>query len=522
MEPLELHLEGPRAGSQRLVPGPGLLLGRAPGNDLVLKSVRVSSHHAAIEARAGVWVVRDLGSRNGTFVNGVRVAEAALTEGDVLHVGDVRLHVARCEDPLAASGGAIVGEASGSRICGSIERSSLSGFRPAALIGDLDELRGDYEKLRLAHGLALRLGVEWDVDRLLARLLAFCLQVLPADNAVALMAPPGEDQLCPRAFRHRSPTGEQVLVSRSVVDQVQRTGCALLVEDAGAEEDLRDAASIVRGRIRSVLAVPILIRDEVVGALVLDSRSQERAFEGRDLHLLAGVAAQAALALERADLLAARERENEAQRLLNRFLSPALIEDVQHGRLELSRAPASRQVVVLFADMRGSTGLAERLGPASMVSLLNQLFACLEEEIFQHGGVLDKFVGDAVMALWGYPTSGPDDDTRAVRCALAMQHQIAVLSDERIARGLEPVAAGIAVHRGEAVVGCIGSQRRMDFTAIGDTVNLAARLSGHAGPGQVLVSPSVSERLVGEFQLHELPELRVKGRNAAVRALRIG
>jgi adenylate cyclase len=522
MEPLELHIGGPGAGSRRLVPGQSLLLGRAPGNDLVLQSVRVSSHHAAIEPRGDAWVVRDLGSRNGTFVNGVRVAEVALAEGDVLHVGDVRIHVARCDDPVAVSGGAVVGEASGSRVRGSIERDELSGFKPAARIEDLEELRGDYEKLRLAHGLAMRLGAEWDVDRLLARLLGFCLQVLPADNAVALMLPPGEGQLCPRAFRHRSPTGEQVLVSRSVVEQVQRTGDALLVEDTGADEDLRSAASIVGGRIRSVLAVPILIRDEVIGALVLDSRSQERAFEGRDLHLLAGIAAQAALALERADLLATREREIEAQRLLIRFLSPALIEDIQRGRLELSRAPESRPVVVLFADMRGSTGLAERLGPGPMVSLLNQLFSCLEEEIFQHGGVLDKFVGDAVMALWGYPTSGPDDDTRAVRCALAMQRQIAALSEDRVARGLEPVAAGIAVHRGDAVVGCIGSHRRMDFTAIGDTVNLAARLSGHAGPGEVLVSQSVGERLVGEFQIQEMPELRVKGRHAAVRALRIG
>ncbi len=523
MEALVLQLDLPGAKPRVLEPGQSMLLGRTPGNDLMVASVRVSSHHAAIELLGEGWVIRDLGSRNGTFVNGVRSNRTVIRDGDVLHLADVRVFVSSRALPRPVDFEAsVVDEIIGSRVKGCIERSSVSGFQPVERVRDTEQLRRDYEKLRLAQRLALRLGAEWDIERLLARLLAFCLQVLPAENGVVMLREPGGHQMVPRMVRHRAAHAAPVLVSRSVVDRVVRSGEALLIEDAGVHEALRSAKSIVSGNIRSLLAVPLLIRDEVRGVLCLDSRSDSALFDERDLYLLTGIAAQASVALDYRDQVEARDREEEKRRFLSRFLSPALVADVQRGRLAIDREPRRQAVVVLFADMRDLVGFAERSGPEGTAAVLNELYRCIEEEVFDNGGVLDKFVGDAVMALWGYPEARPDDAGRAVACAQAIQHRIRSMNLHRTQHGVEPVAAGIAIHRGEAVVACLGSQRRMDFTAVGATVNLAARLSGHAGQGEILISTAMAERLMGTYDLFELPELEVRGKSEPVRAFRVG
>jgi adenylate cyclase len=177
-----------------------------------------------------------------------------------------------------------------------------------------------------------------------------------------------------------------------------------------------------------------------------------------------------------------------------------------------------REVTVMFADIRGFTPLAERLPPEEVVAVLNVYLSFLTEPVFAYDGTLDKFMGDCVMAVFGAPVDQEDHAVRGMLAALEMQRGIARLNEERSAAGLQTVRIGIGLTTGQAIVGNIGSEERLDYTAIGDIVNLASRLEGAAGEGQIIINEEV-HRLVGDYIVADkLEPMRVKGKQDPVQA----
>lgn len=175
--------------------------------------------------------------------------------------------------------------------------------------------------------------------------------------------------------------------------------------------------------------------------------------------------------------------------------------------------PGGRQmeISVLFADIRGFTTMSENLSPQEVVEILNRYLDSMEEQVFRHGGTLDKYTGDGMMVLFGAPLEQPDHAQRAVKAALAMQRAAAEVSRRR--GDVEwQVVYGIGITTGPAVVGHIGSQRRFDYTAIGDTVNLAARLEGIAPPGVILINQATREAVKEIAVVEELEPVKVKGK----------
>ena len=153
----------------------------------------------------------------------------------------------------------------------------------------------------------------------------------------------------------------------------------------------------------------------------------------------------------------------------------------------------NQTLTVLFADIRGFTRLSEHAPPERVVQLLNNYFTAMSDIIFAHGGTLDKYIGDGLMALFGAPTATPDDACNAVAAAVAMQREMGVINEQLSKDGLAEIAIGIGLHTGVATVGYIGSERRSEYTAIGDTVNLAARLEQNSLAGQILLSDAAAQ-----------------------------
>ncbi len=208
--------------------------------------------------------------------------------------------------------------------------------------------------------------------------------------------------------------------------------------------------------------------------------------------------------------------ETRARENLSRFLAPEVVERVVRGDVGLRLGGEEGDVTVLFADVVGFTGIAENHPPEIVVGLLNELFTIVSEIVFRHGGIIDKFIGDCAMALFGAPDAQPDAPRRAALAAIAIRSWLENANPRWHKMFGRPIEIAISIHSGRAVIGNIGSERRMDYTAIGDTINVGARLERLAAPGQILMSAETASRLGEDFELQPLGGRRIAGREAPI------
>ena len=201
---------------------------------------------------------------------------------------------------------------------------------------------------------------------------------------------------------------------------------------------------------------------------------------------------------------------------LGRYLPEQLVDQIVARRSDVTLGGERREITVMFADVVGFTPLAERQSAQDVVTMLNELFTILTEIVFRHGGTVDKFVGDCVMALWGAPEPQADHARRAVAAAEDMQRWLEAGNESWQERFGFQIELAIGINSGEAVVGNFGSEKRMDYTAIGDTVNVAARLESIARPGQILVTAATRNAVGDAAAFAPLGARSVSGRSQAI------
>ncbi|MBI3814988.1 MAG: PAS domain S-box protein [Nitrospinae bacterium] len=204
-----------------------------------------------------------------------------------------------------------------------------------------------------------------------------------------------------------------------------------------------------------------------------------------------------------------------------KYVARQVVEKILSGKGQIKLQGERQHVTVLFADVRGFTKLAENMEPENVVALLNKYFNMVVDIIFKYEGVLDKFIGDNVMAVFGAPIKSDNDEERAVSAAIEIQSGIEKFNIARKSDGEEPIFVGIGINTGEAVVGNIGSEKRMDYTVIGDTVNVADRIQSSALGGEILISSVTYEKVRDKFNCSELPAIKVKGRRNPVHIFKV-
>jgi adenylate cyclase len=248
----------------------------------------------------------------------------------------------------------------------------------------------------------------------------------------------------------------------------------------------------------------------------VDCLSKPYAFSQEELGIFSVIAAEVAISFDNVrshEELARRVVERQA---LERFLSANIVEKILANPNEIHLGGENQVVTILFSDIRGFTRMSERMEPHAVVELLNEYFSEMTDLIFESGGTLDKYLGDGIMAVYGAPLPKPDDPLRATQTAMEMQRALATLNRDWERRGQQALRMGVGVNTGPVTAGNIGSAKRMDYTVIGDAVNLASRLCSNAAGGQILVSDTTYMLLNSRIPARRLEPIRVKGKETPV------
>jgi adenylate cyclase len=504
--------------------GQSTSIGRHPDNAIQILDKVVSKEHATVEKVGDRYVLRDLASRNGTFINQKRITgEAALRDQDEVSLGSMRLlfvddatssgtpHFATIQDRVTIAPETQQGT---TYIRTRFEAQREAVFLPEREIRDGELLRRDYEKLRVAYELNRAIGLEVDVEKLLHRILEMAFQFLPADRGVIMLQE--GDQLLPKALKTRGRRAEEIIISHTIIETVVRQREAVLSSDARVDSRFGTAQSVIIQGIRSAMCVPILHNNNLYGILHLDTQDTTGAFTEKDLQLLTGIANQAAVSLENALLARKLEEEAASRAKFQRFLSPSLVEQVISGKLALKPGGELRECTVLFSDIRGYTSIAEKYEAQDVVAMLNEYFELLVDVVFKHEGTLDKYIGDSVMAVWGAPVHQPDAAIRAVSAALEMREVLARWNREREAQGRVPIFTGFGIDTGQVVAGNLGSSKTMEYTVIGDSVNLASRLTNLAQTDQIIISANTLDKVRDYVMTEALPATKIKGKEETI------
>jgi adenylate cyclase len=520
-----------------LPPSGSVLVGRAATSDAPVFDPTISRRHAELQLAPGGVLVRDLGSSNGTFLNGARLTEATATDGDVVTFGKVAFHV-REVTPVqphpALDSSPSFNMPAGATIVRRVPvedeaiqaaaKGRVSGAQALKAEGESPE-----ERRARAMGLLLDISKELsrhqDVDKLLQRVVDITFQVMDVDRVSILMVEPTSKELIPRVSHTRlgdlAAGGGSRHVPRSIAQRAVDERLAILTDNAATDERFK-GKSIVMQSVRSAMCAPLMGRGgSVLGIIYVDNLTATNSFSDEDLDFLIAFSGIAAIAIENSSLTDRLRREAVVLSNFQRYFAPNLAQQIASQEGEVQLGGAKRPVVIFFSDIRGFTSMSETMVPDDIARLLTEYFTEMVEIVFKHGGTLDKFMGDAIMALWGAPIAHEDDADRAMQAALEMQELLTELNRKWASEGRQQVNIGIGINFGEVFAGNIGSQQRLEYTVIGDAVNVASRLCSKAMGGDIMVSEPLVRALKTPPPLEALEPIELKGKAKAVPVYRV-
>jgi len=486
----------------KLVPGTAVV-GRLPTSDLVLNDPSVSRRHATLRVEDGRCFVQDAGSRYGTYLNDKQLIavqdEASAGPGDMLRLGEVTLtieqHVPE-KDLLSEDH--------------EIDDGPGAILRPVATV-TAGAAVAEGHLMRLLADVGRTLVSAQTLPDILNRVVDMAFAAVPAERAFLMLRDSSDEALSARVLRHRDGSiPPNPTLSRAVVRRVMKDRVAILAADATTDPTIGVTDSIIRFNIRSFMCAPLWSHDEVNGVLYVDSPRRGQ-FSGADLDTLTALTNAAAVAIGQAQLSSQLFEETKRRERLQRYHSPAVVSRIIHTQDNESGPTAQeRDVTVMFCDLVGFTTLCEPMTPLQAAALLNTFLTRMTDVIFEHEGTLDKFLGDALLAIFGAPFEQPDHPLKAVEAALAMRKALVELNIQLDEPKLQ---MRIAINTGVALTGDIGSPRRREFTVLGDVVNIASRIEDEvAGPGEIVIAGSTYERIKKHVKVRPLGARTLRGR----------
>ncbi|MBK8792654.1 MAG: GAF domain-containing protein [Holophaga sp.] len=516
----------------------GLTLGRGDAATIRVASNAVSRVHCRIFLKDGIPHAMDMKSLNGSTLNGASLAvPLPLKRGDTVLLGEIPIQwIPEMEikdlgsGPVGAFSSGIIPtmglskgtveskiafedrafDASGSIL---VPHTSLEAMlakhqaeKPPFEVGAL------FQRLATMAGQLLRAA---SLPELLDSVMTLVTGQIPCQRGFILLADP-TGELVPELVWEEKPGAITTPISRTIARTAMTNRVTILTTDARVDPRFSGGESIKIHGITSALCTPLIVDDQALGVIYLESSLNKGGFKREDEHLLSAMGNFAAVGVQ-------RERDSRFRQRLERYHSPQVVSEILKAaqNLDAPLLQAQRcEISVLFADISGFTRMSEGMEPLQVASILNRSFEVLTEQIFARGGSLDKYIGDAIMAFFGAPAPDPDHALHAVEAAVAMQQALLFMNENR-PEGYPELKMRIGVNSGEAFAGDIGCEKRMDYTVMGATVNLASRLeSSAAKPGQIVVGP-LTAQIIGLKNLRQLDGFTLKGIESEVRPFEV-
>jgi len=496
---------------------------------------KVSRLHGRIWQENGFFWIEDLNSGRGTLVNNVEIkgqGKKRFQAGDAIVVGNTTFQVEPLETPVTAqtnfletgtsllpderraqAGVAIIreldatafnplGAEGGSGLSLSdgadaskdnLDSSGTSGTEASSAslaLGASPRAPDIVERrLNMICELPMRLAAKTQLAELLPAIVDRLVEMIPDAQSWALLLREGKtDMLLLKAYH----SVEQPSLSEALARRAMSKRSAFIWK-RDAERESR--GSLLEDPCAIGMYAPMVWQEEAVGVICATALKAETTFSEEDLRLIVVVAQYAAMAVAGHHLQEKLRQETVVRANLLRQFSPQVADRLLAHRGRLRLGGQRSEVTILSADIRGFTRLTQNMDPDDIVELLNDYFSVLVPVIFAHEGTIDKYMGDAILAVFGSPVPDPKHHEHSIRAAIAMQSAVAKVNEARRLRGSPCCGVGIGINCGEVVHGLVGTQNRMEFTVIGEAVNRTERYCAGAAGGEILISPDMHERM---------------------------
>ena len=464
---------------------PGITkIGRNENSDISLSNDMISRSHAEIyfDGLKRTVSIIDMLSTNGTFVNHQRISSTDakyLRPADIIRIGPFELQISK-QDPVAHFD----------------KIASTTTVTESKVLEVLDK------HAILLHEIIRRLSKVFDVDSALQEISQLMKQSLGVDVVEIVLK---------HQFKNLSEMG----FPSTYADRVIRGREAIYLPDLVLDTKLDISISAGRLKIRSLLCVPIILQQQVIGLVYLYTTSSNiRLLSETDLNIAIAVAHLAALTLERVYLIEKNKERERMHLLLQRLLPNSSADSTLSDYLKSGKLPepCEQSVTVLFLDIVNSTRMAEKLGAKRFGHILQRYYQIMTDIIFSHGGLVDKYLGDGVMAVFGMASDPKGAEKRAVEAGLQILDQI----ESNFRKNEDPVTIGVAINSGIVMAGYVVTEHRVELSIFGDPVNVAARLQKFARPNRLLIGPSTHEALNGNYKLRNIGCVEIRGRTKPV------
>lgn len=508
-----------------IITRPRLVMGRGiMGNDLEIPDGLASRQHCEIRKDGDQYILTDLRSSNGTILNKKNITSAVLKNNDEIQIGMTSIIFKDASAEQSAS------STSSSDIIKGLNEIPLEyrlnikemqdagqSLAAAPFSIDLDEKKGS-KKFFMLYQLGKAVSSATTLNEVLDVAMYSIFDSIKAERGVIMLLDKTTGQLIPQLSRIRSQKDlkEHLTVSHTIINKVINDKVSIITTDAMADSRFSAGMSIAQQNIRSALCVPLWEKQDVFGAVYIDNQIFSHSFTNDDVDLLSAIANQIGIRIKQDELYSNLHKEAMLRTNLERYHSPDIVElIISKGGADF--AAEEKEITVIFADVQNFTTLSEKMPPAEIALMLNEFFETATQIVFEHKGSVNKYIGDAIMAIFGAPVESKDHAINASRCAMKIIQSLSCKLDCKTEYTIR-----IGINTGVVVAGNIGSKKRIEYTVLGDTVNIASRLNQFGQANQIVIGEDTYKAIRPHgIKAKDLGLIQLKGKENDVRAYQI-